>query len=464
MRFLLGSSAAVWLGLVLFSSTSSGGILPYATRMRPYSPWTAGTRGDIKTIGMGGSSVALPASISAAAANPAGYGLLTGSVSAQIASVSFDDAQIQRSGEPIEANYFGLGVSPEPWGFAFSSYAPLYESGIFVSPNTGDLLDGEIALREFRFTVARSLLDGDVAIGASLHLLRAFREINGFSATSWGVGMQAGLLWRLPSHVVFGASYAPEARVHPSGGADPQVILPGFNQTVVRPSQFRAGLGWLPNRYFSASFELGRIGATDGTALLADERISVGAEPTWVPRIGASYVLLEYESFKLESTMGAYWEKTRVADQNSRLHFTTGLEANPSFVNVGVAMDVSSAYRNLIFSVGIDIVRTARFFAIIPKDPVPPLNGRFPRILDLSSEGLPPQIAPPDSASAAEAANVDLKDAAKAIEEAPQNLLNKAMGKPTSVEVRERKVRRRAKARAAAKASPTASPSPAAKP
>ncbi|HUP57154.1 MAG TPA: hypothetical protein VM598_06855, partial [Bdellovibrionota bacterium] len=64
---------ALALLLLLVSQPAWAFILPYGTRTKAYSSWMPSARGDINTIGMAGATLALPLSISAAEANPAGY-------------------------------------------------------------------------------------------------------------------------------------------------------------------------------------------------------------------------------------------------------------------------------------------------------------------------------------------------------------------------------------------------------
>ena len=66
-----------------------------------------------------------------------------------------------------------------------------------------------------------------------------------------------------------------------------------------------------------------------------------------------------------------------------------GLEVNPWFVNTGLGFDFASGYKNVMFTVGIDLVRTLRTLEIIPKDPVPFHNDYLPPPMILSGEGLP---------------------------------------------------------------------------
>lgn len=422
------------LTLLPLSTPVSATILPYRTRTRDFSSWTAATRGDTSTIGMAGATLAVPTSISAAEANPAGFAMLTGSVSAQINKVSLTDKRLQRTGESVDSSQWGLGVTPGLWGYSIAYYSPQTESGIYASPNTGDTVKTEVSIKELRLSVARAFFDNALAVGVGLELLKAVRELDDTGANSYAPSYQFGALYRLPKRILLGVSFVPQATIGPAGNPNPQSILPGFNRSVVRPLQVGWGVGWIPNRFFKIGASATYVARTENTALLADESVATGAKPTWVPRLGASYVVAEFSNFKVESAAGSYIEMTRLSGSSDRLHVTGGIEANPYFVNLGAGFDISKDYRNLIISVGIDIVRTARSFDIIPKDSVPPYNGSWPRMTDPSPEGLPGGLVANESH---EFAQPTVEAVGKIVSDVPENIAKKVMGQPTTVEIHE---------------------------
>ncbi|HUP57662.1 MAG TPA: hypothetical protein VM598_09440, partial [Bdellovibrionota bacterium] len=317
------------------------------------------------------------------------------SVSAQINRMSLQDERLQLSKDAIDSSQWGIGLSSGRQGFSLAYYSPQTESGTYVSPNTGDTARMEVSLKELRFTTARAFFSEALSIGASIELLKAVRELNDSSSGSYGVSYRLGAIVRLPRHVLLGASFTPEATIGPASDPESEASLPGFNRSVVRPMQLGFGIGWIPNRFFRSGFSLTYVARTRDTALLADESIATGAFPTWVPRVGASYVLAELAAFKIEGALGAYYEISRLSDRSDRVHATLGLEVNPSFVNLGVGFDLSSAYRNFVVSVGIDIVRAARSLELIPRETLPPPRGFWPPFKELSPDELPPGVTGP---------------------------------------------------------------------
>jgi hypothetical protein len=451
-------------GILGFASLADAFVLPYTDRTQDFSAWTPATQGDTNTIGMAGATVALPTSISSAEPNPAGYAMMTASVSAQINNTNFNDSRLQRSGESLTSQQWGLGVSPDKWGFAIAYYSPQTESGTYVAPAIGDAVKSEVSLKELRFTVSRRLWDESLAVGFAFEIAKAVRELGDASANAITPSFQLGILKRFPSHLTLGASFVPELRVGPAGHPDDQNAIPGFNRAVVRPSLLSFGAGWIPNRYFKVGTSLTAVGRTVNTALFADQSVTTGASMTFVPRAGASYVVAEYAHFKMEAALGGYYESSRLSNQADRLHATLALDVNPSFINLGAALDLAAGYHAYIFSTGIDIVRTARFFKLIPPEPVPPYNGKFPPPAKVSPEGLPAGLTA-DEHKKYEEANVT--EVGKIVSKVPENLQKKLEGQKTSVEIQEahgKGARRGRTKKQAPKSAPSPSPVPSSSP
>ena len=433
-------SFIIWFAICFAPTLVSAAILPYSVRTRDYSAWTPDTRGDTNTIGMAGATLAVPTSISAAETNPAGFAMLTGSVSAQINKISLNDNRIQKNKEPIDSSQWGLSISPGPWAYGLTYYSPVTESGIYVSPNTGDTVKTEVSLKELRLNIGRSFLRDELAIGVSLEALKAVRELDDTSANAIGFGYRIGALYRLKNHFLLGASFAPQMSVGPAGNPDAQSFISGFNRTVIQPLQAGLGIGWIPSRFFKAGVSGTFVGATDNTALLADQSITTGANATWVPRLGVSYVLAEYPNFKLEGAAGTYFEASRLNGQTDRLHLTAGLEANPYFVNLGAGFDISNAYQNVIVSVGVDIVRSLRAFEIIPKESTPPYDGTLPPVYEAPPPGLP--TGAPNSERVSSKTET-VEQVSKIVKDVPLNIAKKVKGEPTTVELKESKEKKK---------------------
>lgn len=351
---------------------------PYSVRTEPYNGWSSSVRGDINTLGMGGATLALPHSISAAESNPAGFAMGTDAVEAQFNTNSILDRDVQMSDRKLESEQYGLAVSPPPWGFGITYYVPSHESnGV-----------SEVSVHQLRFSVAR-LLSSRLSVGLSAEVNTAFREIGGSSFNRTDLGIKLGALYKLPGHWIFGLSLSPENTIPAAEHPQAQNDLPGFNQSVILPAMLGVGAGWIPNRFFKLGFSMFLVSASPRAALLADQSRMIGEYVTLQPRFGANYRFVEFKHIWSELSAGGYYEVSRISGTSHRMHGTVGLEIAPYVANIGIALDGARDYRNLIFSLEINIVRTLRYLDLIPKDPVPPYDGFFPNPLKVSADALP---------------------------------------------------------------------------
>ncbi len=380
----------MFLCLILIHEAKAAVPFGYGTRTKNYSGWSPTVRGDINAVGMGGASIAVPTSISSSEANPAGFAMTLSSLTAQINKNTIHDEQFQKSGGDYESNEWGIAVNPPDWGFGITYYSPMTESGNYFSPNTGNLLQSEVSVKELKFTVAHTFLDNHLSFGFDLGLAKGIRKLGPYEDNSTRFITQIGALYRAPGHLLLGLSVSPQSTISGSDGAIVQNEVTDFFQPIVVPTVVGAGLGWIPNRFFKAGFDLRYVTGTSNTALLADQNKEIGQYATLQPRAGASYVIADYTNFNVEVAIGAYYEVSRIQGENNRLHRTLGLDVNPWFFNTGIGFDYAKGYRNTSISVGIDLVRTARAAEIIPDNPVKARNDILPSPVEVSSEGLGP--------------------------------------------------------------------------
>jgi len=377
----------------LFTFLSSAHADPFFSspvRTHNYSGWNSAIQGDINYTGMAGATVAVPDSLSGAEANPAGFAMTVTSISAQISSNTTRDPHIQQSGnDTYNTNQWGLAVSPPPWGFGMNYSVPSIESGDYVSPNTGHDLKTEVSVEAFRVGVAHAFFQSKLSLGIDIGFSSATRNLGPYSFGGTALNTEFGALYRLHDRILIGASFQPGSTIKPSGSAQTQTELPGFNQAILMPSVFAVGVAWVPNRFFKLGTDLHIVGTTPNSALLANENEIVGASWTLQPRLGGSYRFAEFKNFTLEYQLGTYFETSRIEGVSDRLHGTTSLEMTAWFVNTGVGFDYADQYQNFILVVGIDVIRTLRVFDIIPNDPSPPYQGFFPPPTRQVPEGLP---------------------------------------------------------------------------
>jgi hypothetical protein len=246
---------ALALLVILFSYQAKATTFPYSVRTKDYSGYTSAPQSDTNTTGLAGATVALPASISSAQSNPAGYAMETGSVSAQINRIEIYDLRIQPDGQPIDSSQWGLAVSPPPWGFSVTYYSPITENATYGSALTGDSLLTEVSIKELRLNVSRLFFDSHLAIGISGEIVKAVREIGPYSYDSEAPSFMLGALYRLPDHIILGAGYIPPLTIGPNSNDYGQPEMIGFNRSVLRPSELDLGVGGFQIDFLRLAFK-----------------------------------------------------------------------------------------------------------------------------------------------------------------------------------------------------------------
>jgi len=358
---------------------------------------------------MGGATVAIPSSVSAAQINPSGYAMVASSIGIQIISNTVDDGHFQNGENKYSSNQWGLSVNPSPWGFGILHYTPSNEQ----------FSDAKISVEEYRLAVAHTFLDDRLSLGISFGFAEGERQIGSLSYQSSGVDFEIGALYALPKHVMLGASFIPNNTIRAVGGAPSSPELPGFNQSIIAPSQTTLGVAWVPNRFFKAAFSLTYIDPIENVALLADESKIVGAFGVLEPRLGSSYILADFKNLKMECAVGTYFEPARIDGESSRLHATFGLDVNPWIINTGVGFDLAQNYQNVMFTIEVDIIRSAIALKLIPPDPVPHYEGFFPPATVISADGLPDGLT---HGEVKHVKPINLEDAEKIILKVPEKI------------------------------------------
>ena len=166
------------------------------------------------------------------------------------------------------------------------------------------------------------------------------------------------------------------------------LVIPGFFQSVEVPWRVSLGLGFIPNRFFRADLTLHLFTATPHTALVRDEAALVGQSVTLQPRLGAAYVFADFKEFKSTLFAGTYFEWSRIAGSESRVHGTAGVEARIWIFTVGGGIDVAVDYRSYQLSLGVDVFGVLARLKVIPKFWTPPSNVMFPHPFRFADAGL----------------------------------------------------------------------------
>jgi hypothetical protein len=369
------------------------------SRAHAYGGGLATPRGDIRTVGMAGATVGLADTFISSNDNPAGLSMSLGGIDTHVSGNSIRDDRV--NGEPsttdpdataTRAGSLGAAANLWPWGFGVGYLWQDTET----SPDGPGTRGAKISVREVRINAARSLLDGRFALGVSAAFTQGERYSSlgspGTVSTeeSWTSGttsVTVGALYRLPNRVILGVSFQPSREY--AGDPSSASAIPGFNQPIRAPMRLSFGTGFIPNRLLRADFDVWVIGSTPDTTLLRDDRTVVGEATTVQPRLGVAYVFADFRQVQGTAFAGAYYEPSRIAGYGDRVHATGGAEAKFWVINFGAAFDSSAGYRNLLGSVGVDLIRVFERTNLIPRLPHPPYQGFFPSPFYLSERGLP---------------------------------------------------------------------------
>ncbi|MDB4969045.1 MAG: hypothetical protein JWN44_4734 [Myxococcales bacterium] len=370
--------------------------LPYAKRTLSFNGLSTSVHGDIRTVGMGGASAGLADTFIAAMDNPAGLAMTVGIGDIHFASDSVQDANVQHFDSAITTNSFGLALGLYPWAVSVGYLSPYREEESYRLEPLRNVAQLTVITRELVVSAARLFAHDRFSVGVTLVLGQAQRQIGlsrenlgDPSYSSYTAGAVVGGMMQLPRRFLLGASFS--TPLHYSGAGDAMqenLSLPGFFQSVEVPWRASLGLGFIPNRFFRADLTVHLLGASGNTALLRDERARVGENITLQPRFGAAYVFADYKEFKATVFVGTYYEFTRIAGTENRLHGTAGLEARIWILTIGGAIDAASGYRNSIVSVGADVFGIFARLKMMPTAYTPPYGRMFPRPYAFSDEGL----------------------------------------------------------------------------
>lgn len=376
------------------SVASAYDILPYTTRTRNYSGWSTTVQGDLRSVGMAGATVGSGDSFLDATDNPASLAVTTNDANANFAENIIFDRNIQAFDNSLRASNIAASFSSYPWGFGINYRSRVLEGQPYAFASAPDSpVNYSIRTGDIYLSGARLFFEDRLAVGTTLILGQAEERAESPGSTfsdpgqTWAFGF--GASWQFPSHLVLGMNFSPNMRYQFSDpkGASPQ--LKDFLQTIHVPFVFGMGLGWMPNRFFRAGIGFHILGATDDTALLRDDSVLVGVSPTFHPKLGFSYLALDYPELQVTFNLGTYLETSRIQDVSTRPHLTTSIELVPWIFAFGAGVDAALYYRNYIFSFGLDLVKTLEKLSLIPRGWHPPRGGAFPKIFHQSDEGLP---------------------------------------------------------------------------
>lgn len=362
--------------------------LPYTARTRAYSGWNNTVLGDIPSIGMAGALYGLGNSWTGSQMNPSGVAMTLSSTSISITSNSFRDRHIQEYEQPVGIHTTGGVYAKYPWGFSLGFSNPHSEGAVYVNPADATPYIALSNIKGFQLSASRIFLNDKLSVGTLFSLNTANVSIREQNESAFSVQLGLGAMYKLENRILLGASYHfPTTYDIDTSRSSP--IVSQFYQPLRSPGVFALGAGWIPNSSFRLGASFLMIGSTLDTALLSDNTQVTGANTTFQPRIGGAYEWLDIKSFSSRIFLGSYYEVPRVTGLSSRVHFTSGIEANAWIFTLGGGLDISSGYRNTFFSFGLDPIKVMRVLEIIPPESPRQYSGVLPNIRHYSDHELP---------------------------------------------------------------------------
>jgi len=373
--------------------------LPYTERVHGYSAWSPWVLGDTRSIGMADATVGLGDSWASLQENPAGTAMTLPTLSVQFNHSTIPDGNQQSYDQPVQVSDFGAVINPYPWGFGIGYSSPHSERQTSFLNDGSALATTDLSIKDVTFSASRLAFHDRLSIGVLVDVSTAKRSFSlpsqTWDASETDLKMTLGLLYQLEKRVFLGLRWTPATSYGvPTDAANPPAI-PGFlTQPTYSPWILGMGVGWIPNVNFRSGFSALLVGRTPQAALVSDQNRIVGEKMTVQPRIGIDYRWIDLSWLEGRLSAGSYYEMSRIADTNSRVHGTIGFEINPSIFNLGVALDRAPGYVNSTAGIGVDMVRIARVLEIIPKDSSRRYAGFFTSPAEYRDENLPRPINP----------------------------------------------------------------------
>lgn len=381
--------------VVFFSAARAASVLPYTTRTQPYTAYSATTFGDLSTLGMAGSNIAIPTTGDTTFLNPAGLPMTFKGTQVSLNGLAMSNAQLDPGGLPQWNLATSLSSNNYPWGFGIS-LRPIHQE-LQQYSISGQKFTLENSSREITASIGRVFFQDRLSIGLSLILGQSYRATGTSSFhLPYALGTGLGVIYQMPKRF-FLAAKVNSPMTFGKNLSQVTVGVADFFQESYTPWRGGVGAGWIPNRHFRFSGTIEFVGAHAEAGLLSDQLIKIGHVPSIIPRVGISYYFAEYSGFKAKFAFGTYLETSRIQNQNARLHVTTSLQLNPWIFYLGAGADAAEGYQNIIYSTGIDFMKLLEVLELAP--PMSPRyhGGFFPPVSAMNDTGLSRAILTPGS-------------------------------------------------------------------
>lgn len=369
---------AVMVLTLLYCSRANADTVPIAA----HAYWF---RGPVRSMALGGTTVAATGTGSGVITNPAVMPFETSPIvgtwfygeplDASLRtpnSVSLSQSYQMLGASFLLFNQAALGVAMQELRFGSTNTPDSARSLVFKDEITDIDMAAGVKLGPY-VSVGGSVSSSDSARNVTLSLSDGTRYTGGSRAvndTTW----RAGALAKMGNICTLGFVYRSESRFQLARtGAEalglfdysyhPRVMQAGL---VFRPLSFQANTSnpfSLANSAVTLQvdhYQFARFDSSEklyyapGVVFSTLDRYQVSTKPVDIPRIGLELPLITTWFFNVQTRTGAYYEPAYLTSSTPRVHGTAGAFVRLWYFAFEAAIDVASQYRNWNYGMGLD--------------------------------------------------------------------------------------------------------------
>lgn len=304
--------------------------------------------GDARQIGVSGASLASPDSVHTAMENPA-----NAYFEEWVATLALLNSKVR------DNRMNGDGVYRRSEGIGLAASSPRF--GLFVghrTPSQEFSLAGRVEVQETHLGGAFPI--GNLTVGAAV--ISARTDWTGFNQpqiheSAWSVSF--GTRYRFSDRVQLGLSVRPSVPIQRRGDTSYRGLLE-------IPARIMLGGSIFITPEFQLHSAITIFGQQDDTVSLADPNRPAARSISTQPRLGLEYKIYEKGIVSLSSYAGTYLEPGRLDGVSTRFHYTGGAGLKVWAGRAAFAFDRASGYKNVIATVGIDVLDLLVKVKVIP--------------------------------------------------------------------------------------------------
>ncbi|RYZ89970.1 MAG: hypothetical protein EOP04_05365 [Proteobacteria bacterium] len=304
--------------------------------------------GDARQIGLSGASLTEPDSVHVSMENPANAFFDAWAASMALLNGKVRDNRMNGDGIYRRSEGSGLVASSRAFGLFVAHRLPSQEAARL----------GKTELQETH--IGGGFPIGRLVIGGALIFARA--DWQGFGlpndkATNWSANF--GLRYVFSENFRVGLAGRPTLPIQRKAHSD-------YKSIVEMPAHIMLGASYFVNRRTAAHFTLMVFGQQTDTVTLEDPTRPSARAVAFQPRLGGEYEVYQKGITTFSVYAGTYLEPARVEGMRSRFHRTGGAGLKVWAGRASFAIDRASGYKNMIATVGVDILDLLVKIKVIP--------------------------------------------------------------------------------------------------